>query len=110
MSPRPYWKGYLKLSLVSCPIAVHAACSSPQVRPASPVSGRQSRAKLRRDRCISCASLCSRFSHFRFGLRGTVMIGEISLPPARPKCGSSFLPHATSVVDSAPAKECSSLR
>jgi hypothetical protein len=21
MSPRPYWKGYLKLSLVSCPIA-----------------------------------------------------------------------------------------
>ena len=28
MSPRPYWKGYLKLSLVSSPIAVHAACSS----------------------------------------------------------------------------------
>ena len=25
---RPYWKGYLKLSLVSCPIAVFAACSS----------------------------------------------------------------------------------
>ena len=28
MSPRPYWKGYLKLSLVSCPISVHAACTS----------------------------------------------------------------------------------
>ena len=28
MSPRPYWKGYLKLSLVSCPIFVYAACSS----------------------------------------------------------------------------------
>ena len=28
MSPRPYWKGYLKLSLVSCPIALHAACTS----------------------------------------------------------------------------------
>src|ERR1700688_4892784 len=28
MSPRPYWKGYLKLSLVSCPIALHAACAS----------------------------------------------------------------------------------
>src|SRR6476620_5812603 len=25
---RPYWKGYLKLALVSCPIAIHAACSS----------------------------------------------------------------------------------
>ena len=25
---RPYWKGYLKLSLVSCPIAVHSASSS----------------------------------------------------------------------------------
>src|SRR5215213_4193892 len=25
---RPYWKGYLKLSLVSCPIAVYAASSS----------------------------------------------------------------------------------
>jgi len=22
---RPYWKGYLKLALVSCPIALHAA-------------------------------------------------------------------------------------
>jgi DNA end-binding protein Ku len=28
VSSRPYWKGYLKLSLVSCPIALHAACSS----------------------------------------------------------------------------------
>jgi DNA end-binding protein Ku len=25
---RPYWKGYLKLALVSCPIALHAACST----------------------------------------------------------------------------------
>jgi DNA end-binding protein Ku len=25
---RPYWKGSLKLALVSCPIALHAACSS----------------------------------------------------------------------------------
>src|SRR5436309_10221439 len=25
---RPYWKGYLKLALVSCPIALHAACSA----------------------------------------------------------------------------------
>ena len=27
---RPYWKGYLKLALVSCPIALHAACSTPE--------------------------------------------------------------------------------
>src|ERR1700676_4648752 len=25
---RAYWKGYLKLALVSCPIALHAACST----------------------------------------------------------------------------------
>jgi Ku protein len=25
MAPRPYWKGYLKLSLVSCPVALYAA-------------------------------------------------------------------------------------
>ena len=25
---RPYWKGYLKLALVSCPVVLHAACSS----------------------------------------------------------------------------------
>jgi DNA end-binding protein Ku len=25
---RPYWKGYLKLALVSCPIALHACCST----------------------------------------------------------------------------------
>jgi non-homologous end joining protein Ku len=24
---RPYWKGYLKLALVSCPIALHAAAA-----------------------------------------------------------------------------------
>ena len=28
MAPRPYWKGYLKLSLVSCPIALTPATSS----------------------------------------------------------------------------------
>ncbi|MGZ9103419.1 MAG: non-homologous end joining protein Ku, partial [Rhodoplanes sp.] len=28
MAPRPYWKGYLKLSLVSCPIALSPATSS----------------------------------------------------------------------------------
>jgi hypothetical protein len=27
VSPRPYWRGYLKLSLVSCLIALHAACT-----------------------------------------------------------------------------------
>jgi DNA end-binding protein Ku len=28
VAPRPYWKGYLKLSLVSCPIALSPATSS----------------------------------------------------------------------------------
>src|SRR5258705_12872697 len=28
MAPRAYWKGYLKLSLVSCPIALNPATSS----------------------------------------------------------------------------------
>src|SRR5260370_18846975 len=28
MAPRAYWKGYLKLSLVSCPIALYPATSS----------------------------------------------------------------------------------
>jgi hypothetical protein len=32
---RPYWKGYLKLALVSCPIALHAACST-AARPVQP--------------------------------------------------------------------------
>ena len=27
MAPRPYWKGYLKLSLVCCPIALFPATS-----------------------------------------------------------------------------------
>ena len=25
MAPRPYWRGYLKLSLVSCPVALYPA-------------------------------------------------------------------------------------
>jgi DNA end-binding protein Ku len=28
VAPRPYWKGYLKLALVSCPIALHSATSA----------------------------------------------------------------------------------
>ena len=28
VSPRPYWKGYLKLSLVSCPVAIYSAVAS----------------------------------------------------------------------------------
>jgi len=28
MAPRPYWKGYLKLSLVSCPVALYTAVSA----------------------------------------------------------------------------------
>src|SRR5437660_8702601 len=28
MAPRAYWKGYLKLSLVSCPVALYPAASS----------------------------------------------------------------------------------
>src|SRR6201985_855690 len=28
MAPRAYWKGYLRLSLVSCPIALYPAASS----------------------------------------------------------------------------------
>jgi DNA end-binding protein Ku len=27
MAPRPYWKGYLKLSLVNCPVAMTPAVS-----------------------------------------------------------------------------------
>ena len=27
MAPRPNWKGYLKLSLVSCPVALYPATS-----------------------------------------------------------------------------------
>ena len=27
-APRPYWKGYLKLSLVSCPIALYPAATA----------------------------------------------------------------------------------
>ena len=28
MAPRPYWKGYLKLSLVACPVSVFTATTS----------------------------------------------------------------------------------
>jgi non-homologous end joining protein Ku len=36
MAPRPHWKGYLKLSLVSCPIALY-----PAISPAERISFRQ---------------------------------------------------------------------
>src|SRR5262245_59857079 len=30
MAPRAYWKGFLRLSLVSCPIALYPATSEPE--------------------------------------------------------------------------------
>src|SRR6516225_627833 len=46
---RPYWKGYLKLALVSCPIALHAACSSAEriaFRQINKVTGNRLRQQL----------------------------------------------------------------
>jgi DNA end-binding protein Ku len=46
---RPYWKGYLKLALVSCPIALHAACSTAEriaLRQINKVTGNRLRQQL----------------------------------------------------------------
>src|SRR5437773_8130114 len=45
---RPYWKGYLKLALVSCPIALHAACSTAGIafRQINKVTGNRLRQQL----------------------------------------------------------------
>src|SRR6266700_1978754 len=46
---RPYWKGYLKLALVSCPIALHAACSTSErisLRQINKVTGNRLRQQL----------------------------------------------------------------
>jgi non-homologous end joining protein Ku len=46
---RPYWKGYLKLALVSCPIALHAACSTAEriaLRQISKATGNRLRQQL----------------------------------------------------------------
>jgi len=49
VAPRPYWKGYLKLSLVSCPIALHTATSSSErvaFRQINKVTGNRLRQQL----------------------------------------------------------------
>lgn len=46
MAPRPYWKGYLKLSLVACPVALHTATSSSE-RISFRQINRQTRNRLR---------------------------------------------------------------
>ncbi len=46
---RPYWKGYLKLALVSCPIALHSACSTSEriaFRQINKVTGHRLRQQL----------------------------------------------------------------
>src|SRR5882757_10370221 len=46
---RPYWKGYLKLALVLCPIALHAACSTSEriaVRQINMATGHRLRQQL----------------------------------------------------------------
>ena len=39
---RPYWKGYLKLALVSCPITLHVACSSAERTQINTATGKRS--------------------------------------------------------------------
>jgi DNA end-binding protein Ku len=49
VAPRPYWKGYLKLSLVSCPIALHTATSGSEriaFRQINKVTGNRLRQQL----------------------------------------------------------------
>src|SRR4051795_8015498 len=49
MAPRAYWKGYLKLSLVSCPIALSPAASSSErvsFRQINKVTGNRLRQQL----------------------------------------------------------------
>ena len=46
---RPYWKGYLKLALVSCPIALYTACSTSEritFRQINKVTGNRLRQQL----------------------------------------------------------------
>ena len=57
---RPYWKGYLKLALVSCPIAVHAACSSTEriaLRLINKATGNRLRQQLI-DGVLACQEKC----------------------------------------------------
>jgi DNA end-binding protein Ku len=58
MAPRAYWKGYLKLSLVSCPIALNPAASSSER-----VSFRQINKKTG-NRCVSSSSMTKRASRW----------------------------------------------
>jgi DNA end-binding protein Ku len=46
MAPRPNWKGYLKLSLVSCPIALYPAASASE-RVSFPQINKQTGNRLR---------------------------------------------------------------
>ena len=50
MAPRPYWKGYLKLSLVACPIAVftgdHESASGSSFRQINKKTGNRLRQQL----------------------------------------------------------------
>ena len=43
LAPRAYWKGYLKLSLVSCPVALFPASSEREKISFSQLSARQPR-------------------------------------------------------------------
>ena len=57
---RPYWKGYLKLALVSCPIALHPACSSAEriaLRQINKATGNRLRQQLI-DGVLACQEKC----------------------------------------------------
>ena len=72
MAPRPNWKGYLKLSLVSCPVALYPASSSGE-RVYFRQINKQTGNRLRQRHCHINEMYCALLEGRRYSHRGIPM-------------------------------------
>src|SRR6185436_15214658 len=83
---RPYWKGYLKLALVSCPIALHAACSTAEriaFRQVNKATGNRLRQQLIDEETRAPVALEDRGRGAVVWVRAAITCGRFPSPTSR---------------------------
>jgi DNA end-binding protein Ku len=86
MAPRPYWKGYLKLSLVSCPIALYPAIDASErvaFRQVNKTTGNRLRHQLVDSVTGEAIGAHEKYQGYEVGENQLVVVEEEQLEKAR---------------------------
>src|SRR5262245_62092867 len=106
MAPRPYWKGYLKLSLVSCPIALYPAIDASErlsFRQVNRVTGNRLRQQLVDSVTGEVVEPDEKRRGYEVGENQFLVVEDEELEEAREEARSR--PHSVAPAASVPERE-----